>query len=51
MPVCRANSIKKSNVNKEERMIFNKPVTVIICQRKSIRSYTAKPIEEEKIMR
>lgn len=30
-------------------MQFNKPVTDIIRQRKSIRSYTDKPIEEEKI--
>lgn len=30
-------------------MLFNKPVTDIIRQRKSIRSYTDKPIEEEKI--
>ncbi|MCX5850104.1 MAG: nitroreductase family protein [Deltaproteobacteria bacterium] len=29
-------------------MLFNKPVTDIIRQRKSIRSYTDKPIEEEK---
>ncbi|MDI6741376.1 MAG: nitroreductase family protein [Smithella sp.] len=30
-------------------MLFNKPVTDIIRQRKSIRSYMDKPIEEEKI--
>lgn len=29
-------------------MLFNKPVTQIIRQRRSIRSYTDKPIEEEK---
>ena len=29
-------------------MLFNKPVTDIIRQRKSIRSYTDKPIEEDK---
>ena len=29
-------------------MLFNKPLTDIIRQRKSIRSYTDAPIEEEK---
>ncbi|HUN54107.1 MAG TPA: nitroreductase family protein [Smithella sp.] len=29
-------------------MLFNKPVTDIICQRKSIRSYSDTPIEEDK---
>jgi len=29
-------------------MLFNKPITDIIRQRKSIRSYTDAPIEEEK---
>lgn len=35
-------------MKKEAAMLFNKPVTDIIRQRKSIRSYAEKPIEEEK---